>query len=327
MQPLDLRHARLRSQRGPLLVAQHAEQASHLRQRLAPRLRRGRHRCAGALGRLGELIGSAVDERDHHRKVVSHDVVHVAGDSCALGGRRQSPLLVALELEARRALVQRSDECASRADAHPEHTGRGRQARERDPGLQRFGRPPARSRQDHTDLEDGRRRECRHRAAGHRHRVQSDKQRDVAERANVEQPLGQRDRRDRAEHRQRMAPAPQQRHRQRDAEREAGRPEPAIGRVRDRNQGRDDAGIEQPWTAGVEVDEPRRPVFGRPGVEPHRSHGSQDAQASRRMRLIAPAPSAIAAYPQNTPNPTHVPRWRPSSNVLVATVVPALSGR
>ena len=156
--------------------------------------------------------------------------------------------------------------------------------------------------------------------------VERDQQRAVAEGPHVGQPLGEGDRRDRREGLDRPPPAREQR------QREHQRPHHArqdVGVVRAAQRQRDDARDQR------DVDEPRRP----------RAQGSQarrhDIQAGRHR--VHGSPRAIrrrgagARSPRRRPRarrsrrrrakPPHGERWWESSNTLVATVKPALSGR
>ena len=68
------------------VVAQHAEEAAHLGERLATGCRHVLHRLDRLPGRPLRGEGRAVGQGDHHAQVVGDDVVHLAGDAGALGG-------------------------------------------------------------------------------------------------------------------------------------------------------------------------------------------------------------------------------------------------
>ena len=80
-------------------LAQHAHQPAHLAQRRTPG---GRH-LAHDRGRLARVslggVGGAVGQRDHHRDIVRHDVVHLPRDPGPFGGRGELGLLVPLPLQ------------------------------------------------------------------------------------------------------------------------------------------------------------------------------------------------------------------------------------
>ena len=105
----DPGHRRLRGARAvlDLLVAvQDAEQAPHLRERLAAGaldLRGGGHR---ALGVALEDPPRAARLHDHHADAVGDDVVHLAREPAALVGRRAQRLQLVRLLLAQRGLVQ-----------------------------------------------------------------------------------------------------------------------------------------------------------------------------------------------------------------------------
>ena len=61
---------------------------------------------AALRGRTGRRGGGTVAERDHDREVMRDDVVHLAGDAGAFGGRGEFLLLIALTFQSFGAIVQ-----------------------------------------------------------------------------------------------------------------------------------------------------------------------------------------------------------------------------
>ena len=113
----DAGHARLRRPRVVLVLVlvQHAEQAAHLGQRLAP----GPLDLLGGGDRAGRVAledpARAAGLHDHDADAVGHDVVHLARDPAALLGGGPRGLLRVGVLLALRGLVQLLGELRARA--------------------------------------------------------------------------------------------------------------------------------------------------------------------------------------------------------------------
>ena len=84
---LDLAQARLGRHLGVARVlAQDAEQAAHLGQRMAAGPRDVGHRGLGAVRRLADRVGRAVGKGDHHREVVRDDGLVIVAAAVLAGG-------------------------------------------------------------------------------------------------------------------------------------------------------------------------------------------------------------------------------------------------
>ena len=212
-----------------VVLAQDAEQAAHLGQRLAAGARRGAHRVLGALRVVLDRIAGTVGQRDHHRHVVGDDVVHLARDPCPLRGGGQPALLVALALEPIGALLQRGHERAAIAGARAHHRGGRRQTGEPDERIEPVAVAPADQRQHDAELEHRHRRHRQPSRTRDGHAVEGDEQRHIPERAHVEQPLDEGDQRDRREHLHRPAAPHSSGRIERDRERR-GSPSSSAGR-------------------------------------------------------------------------------------------------
>jgi hypothetical protein len=118
----ELVQAGQRGQAGPLVPgAQHAEQAAHLGERLAPGVRDRGQRLGHPIRVGAQHVARPVGLHHHHADVVRDHVVQLAGDPGPLGGRGDQGLLVALALQPGRAVFQRGQVRAPVAHGVAEH--------------------------------------------------------------------------------------------------------------------------------------------------------------------------------------------------------------
>ena len=150
-------------------LAQHAEEPAGIGQRRRPVADTLRMTSVARSGELADAAIAASAQRDHDREVVGDDVVHLAGDPGALGRRGERALLVSLAFQPLGPVVQLGEVGA----AGGRSTGRARGRRR--PGRRGRSRRyhqvlPARQEQrgDRGQLEHGRRRPARPRAAAAR---------------------------------------------------------------------------------------------------------------------------------------------------------------
>ena len=124
---VGLRRLRLELGRRAVGAAQHAEQPAHVRERGPAGLADGAERPRRGRGVGVRGVPAAVGLGDHHGQRVGDDVVHLPGDARPLGGGGDLRLLVPLDLEASRAVLQGLDPLASRPPDEPERPdGEGR---------------------------------------------------------------------------------------------------------------------------------------------------------------------------------------------------------
>ncbi len=179
------------------LLAQHAEHAPHVGQRLASRARDLPHRLRRPRRVLGACPGSGIGQRHHHLDVVRDHVVHLPRDAGALRCRGERRLLVPLELQPLGAFGEPVELAAERP-----HDDAGQQRGEREAGEEHEGldvvarRRPTHRRHDDTRLQDGRRRHDEHPVRLERDGVQGDEERRVGQSRSGHHPLDERDRRD-----------------------------------------------------------------------------------------------------------------------------------
>ena len=226
-QVVDLGDARLRRARaGVAVVAQYAEQPVHLVQCLPSGGRDVFRRGFGLFGVGPRGERGPVGERDHHRQIVRHDVVHLAGDPGSLARGGDLRLLVPFALGPDRPVLQRSEVRPPGPDVEAEHERGGDHGGDEDEAGSGFGKLViARNlaRDDHG--EDG---ECQQRAPPLRmcpDGVDGDEHREHGRRElRAEHPLEHGERGGGAEHGQREAAPQRQGADQHDAEHEQVRP-------------------------------------------------------------------------------------------------------
>ena len=168
----------------------------HLGQRLAAGAGHLLHGRGGLLRGLASGEHRPVGERDHHRQVVGDDVVHLPRDPGALGGGRDTALLVALELEPRGPFLQRCQQRPPVLDADAEQGRRDHQRREADEEREHRV-APAQRRQHRPDLGHAHRRRRPPARRDRRNGVQRDQQRQIRAQLDIDQPLHQQHQRDR----------------------------------------------------------------------------------------------------------------------------------
>ena len=158
-------------------LAQHAEQPAGIGQRAPPGGRHAAHDLGGPLGRAGRRGGRRLAQGDHDGEVVGDDVVHLAGDPGALGGRGERALLVALAFQPVRAVVQFGEVGAAGGGVQAEPERGGDHAGEED-RVSTTSAPPASRTQpdDHGELEQAGARQRVPPRPQRGHRVQGDEQ-------------------------------------------------------------------------------------------------------------------------------------------------------
>ncbi len=170
-------------------------------------------------------------------------------------------LLVALEFQPRRLLLQRDQQRPVLANRDAERAGSRRQPGEPHPYLQRLRRRPAHGRHDGSRLDHSGGKCGGNQAAVQGDPIQGDQHRGVGELWGAEQPLRQRDGRDHPEAQHRAHATQQQRGAQRGAEDQSKRIQTVL-----RDQARDahrrnrqtDCEIDREGMAGAQLGQPPR---------------------------------------------------------------------
>jgi hypothetical protein len=192
---------------------------------------------------------ATVGERDHHRQVVGHDVMHLTSDPRALVRSGQPLPLPALALELRGAVLERGRVGATRAHIEPEdHRCRSHAGEKHERRDHRLSRPAGDGEHD-AELQDHAGRDHPAARLVYRDRVDRHQQRAVRRHPDVVDPVRERHGGDHAEDRERRQPPPCQR----DDERGGVQPPRARWRAR-HGEGEEDQREEQVGGEGMAVE-------------------------------------------------------------------------
>jgi hypothetical protein len=141
-QVIDVSEGRLRCVLGCVLLAHDAEQAAHLGERGPAGVRDVAHDGHRLIRILHGRIGGAVGERDHDRKIVRDDVVHLPRDPGPLGGRGELRLVVPLALQPIGAVDKRREIEPPGTNVVADEPGRRDQAGDEHPDQDSVGAAP-----------------------------------------------------------------------------------------------------------------------------------------------------------------------------------------
>ena len=272
---------------------QHAEQAAHLPERVAPgvadRAQRGGGRDRPLLGARRRAVGL----HDDHRQRVRDDVMQLARDPGALERGADRGLLVALERQQAGALAQRGELGAAgappraerRRQQHRDHR-RGGDLDQRDVVVARL--PAARAEQRADDRARSRRRRQARVGPVRRDRVERDQRDDVARHDAVQdRDLGEADDADRHEDEHGRAPAErharEQGEREREAERDVGLRRQLAGQHEHQQQHSRQPGIARHGVRVVPAREPgNHPAEDRHATSPFDTRSSKGGSSSHQ---------------------------------------------